>query len=611
MATYLQGRPEIQVDGFQTLYLINPNHIGYTADTQPPANMFFMDSAAGNAFSATTMAHAPPLHFSGIPFPTVGSATSEDPNRPPMHEIPTLHGIPRFLNNSWGTVDQAAAGVRGATSGLSGLDFDKSAVSPTSNQVLSLSLSSSQPLGYWSTTGEHDITELAPATSPTTGGYGRSSGDSISSVSNRISGSRNVIWGSKYLKAAQQLIDEVANMGKVIESHVEEMTKEKLKVIRDSTRPGSIIGVDLTTAERQELLEKKTKLVSILDEVEQRYKQYHHQLQIVVSLFEKAAGIGSAKPYTALALQTISKQFRCLKDMITVQIMQASQSLGEDRDSAGRKAECSRFKLGVNVPPNSWRHQRGLPERSVSILRAWLFEHFLHPYPKDSDKHMLAKQTGLTRNQVSNWFINARVRLWKPMVEDMYSEEIKNQEQKDSETNTSNGTEANKESVPKTSLHEDGTDQIERSRQVNQNNSPPNYEISNSTASTSPVGMKPMRNSDTQTSSTTILSVDMNMNNHNTLIQGTANHGGFGSSYPIGEIGRFDPELLATTYHGNAISLTLGLPHTRSDQNLSHQQNYFSSRNVQLGSRLDAGYENVNVADRKSFAAQLLQDFVA
>lgn len=27
----------------------------------------------------------------------------------------------------------------------------------------------------------------------------------------------------------------------------------------------------------------------------------------------------------------------------------------------------------------AWRPQRGLPERSVNFLRAWLFEHFLHP----------------------------------------------------------------------------------------------------------------------------------------------------------------------------------------------------------------------------------------
>ncbi|XP_031126623.1 BEL1-like homeodomain protein 7 [Ipomoea triloba] len=76
------------------------------------------------------------------------------------------------------------------------------------------------------------------------------------------------------------------------------------------------------------------------------------------------------------------------------------------------------------MQPHAWRPQRGLPESSVSILRAWLFEHFLHPYPKDSDKAMLARQTGLTRGQVSNWFINARVQLWKPMVEEIYKEEF-------------------------------------------------------------------------------------------------------------------------------------------------------------------------------------------
>ncbi|WOH09628.1 hypothetical protein DCAR_0729086 [Daucus carota subsp. sativus] len=74
------------------------------------------------------------------------------------------------------------------------------------------------------------------------------------------------------------------------------------------------------------------------------------------------------------------------------------------------------------IQHNAWRPQRQLPKRSVSVLRAWLFEQFLHPYPKDSDKHMLAKQTILSRSQVSNWFINARVRLWKPMVEEMYTE---------------------------------------------------------------------------------------------------------------------------------------------------------------------------------------------
>ena len=125
--------------------------------------------------------------------------------------------------------------------------------------------------------------------------------------------------------------------------------------------------------------------------MEQRYRQYHHQMQIVASSFEQAAGIGSANSYTALALQTISKQFRCLKDAITTQIKATSKSMSED-DSLGGKVEGSRLKfvdhqlrqqralqhLGM-IQHNAWRPQRGLPERAVSVLRAWLFEHFLHP----------------------------------------------------------------------------------------------------------------------------------------------------------------------------------------------------------------------------------------
>uniref|UniRef100_A0A7C9DHS5 POX domain-containing protein n=2 Tax=Opuntia streptacantha TaxID=393608 RepID=A0A7C9DHS5_OPUST len=121
-------------------------------------------------------------------------------------------------------------------------------------------------------------------------------------------------------------------------------------------------------------------------------------MQLVVSSFEQAAGIGSAKSYTSLALQTISRQFRCLKDAIVSQIKATSKSLGEeDTINGGSKLEGGgvgsrlRFvdhqlrqqralqQLGM-MQHNAWRPQRGLPERAVSVLRAWLFEHFLHPY---------------------------------------------------------------------------------------------------------------------------------------------------------------------------------------------------------------------------------------
>ncbi|GMI79850.1 BEL1-like homeodomain 1, embryo sac development arrest 29 [Hibiscus trionum] len=88
---------------------------------------------------------------------------------------------------------------------------------------------------------------------------------------------------------------------------------------------------------------KKSKLINMLDEVEQRYRQYHHQMQIVVSSFEQAAGFGAAKSYTALALKTISKQFRCLKDAISEQIKATSKGLGEE-DCLGTKVEGSRLR---------------------------------------------------------------------------------------------------------------------------------------------------------------------------------------------------------------------------------------------------------------------------
>lgn len=117
-------------------------------------------------------------------------------------------------------------------------------------------------------------------------------------------------------------------------------------------------------------------------------------MQIVVASFEQATGSGSARSYTQLALQTISKQFRCLKDAILAQIKAASKSLGEEEGfgSGGKVEGSSRLKfvdqhirqqralqhLGM-MQNNAWRPQRGLPERAVSVLRAWLFEHFLHP----------------------------------------------------------------------------------------------------------------------------------------------------------------------------------------------------------------------------------------
>src|SRR6478736_5576351 len=47
---------------------------------------------------------------------------------------------------------------------------------------------------------------------------------------------------------------------------------------------------------------------------------------------------------------------------------------------------------------------------SVKILRNWFAAHERHPYPTIQDIQDLQEQTSLNRQQVTNWFANARRR---------------------------------------------------------------------------------------------------------------------------------------------------------------------------------------------------------
>ncbi|KAI4364169.1 hypothetical protein MLD38_020297 [Melastoma candidum] len=697
MATFFHGQnSDIQAaDGLQNLVLMNPAYVQYTSAATADAPQAAAAAAAANSLfflnpatvPASALSHAQPpapptqamttQQFVGMPLHgAVSSQHRQD--RPsssgnahavhtqPHEVIPAMHGfLPRVQYGAWSSLEQSKP------------RRDASSLRP--QQGLSLSLSSQQQQqqqqGFLHRGFGGDEREV-PAVS----------GGSPSSVSGVTSGGGggtgvSVLLGSKYLKAAQELLDEVANVG--IGGIVKSETPRKGHVgngkagtgesSASAKEDGSSGGVDgkrateLSTAERQEIQMKKAKLISMLDEVEQKYRQYHHQMQIVISAFEQAAGIGSARTYTSLALQTISKQFRCLKDAISGQIRAANKSLGED-EPAGGKIEGSRLKyidhhirqqralqqLGM-IQHNAWRPQRGLPERSVSILRAWLFEHFLHPYPKDSDKHMLAKQTGLTRSQVSNWFINARVRLWKPMVEEMYMEEVKDQEQNGADGKVNKGEQNNDSyasksaSPPEKSLSVDNhgkssfnpKEQLQSANLINQdaalaaNSMSPvgaslqNHQLSGfSLIGSSELdgitqGASPKKPRNTTTTSDMLLSPTnvscMNMepnkrgepitikfgddghvhsrDGYSLLGAGPANFiGGFGQ-YPMAEISRFATEQqFATAFQGNGVSLTLGLPHSENlpmsgGAGAAHP-GFIPGQGIHLGRRMEVGDGN-------------------
>ncbi|KAG9151493.1 hypothetical protein Leryth_015097 [Lithospermum erythrorhizon] len=346
------------------------------------------------------------------------------------------------------------------------------------NQTGEGSSTNSTHLGFKNLVG-HQHLHHQPLLFQFQGGFGSASSSSLG-------GTVNLLRNSRYAKIAQELLEEFCSVG----TGNYYLNKKNKKLTRQNTNPSSnqsnnnSVGENntndnnggagassssskdhppppLSAADRLEHQRRKVKLLSMLDEVDRRYTHYCEQMQMVVNSFDLVMGFGAAIPYTALAQKAMSRHFRCLKEAITTQLKQSCELLGEKDASSGglTRGETPRLKMleqslrqqrafhqmGMMQDQEAWRPQRGLPERSVNILRAWLFEHFLHPYPSDADKLLLARQTGLSKNQVSNWFINARVRLWKPMVEEIYQQETKDiepGEEEERENNTNNNPNA-------------------------------------------------------------------------------------------------------------------------------------------------------------------------
>lgn len=251
--------------------------------------------------------------------------------------------------------------------------------------------------------------------------------------------------------------------------------------------------------------------------------------------------------------------------------------------------------------------------------------------------------TTLEMIQVSNWFINARVRLWKPMVEEMYMEEMKEQELNGSEDNKSNKS---TEEDPSTKTTQDRvpTSETESKRSFNSKqdittkNQNINPIVSIATPTTSPIGNNNVRNNSssgfsfigssseldgittTQGSPKRTRNHEILQSHHNNVLKSsneTTNNGqqivsmkfvgggderesrdgycfmgnqtnfiaGFGQ-YPMEEIGRFDEENFTPRFSGNnnnnGVSLTLGLPH----------QSFMPNENIQLGRRLEISENN-------------------
>lgn len=244
---------------------------------------------------------------------------------------------------------------------------------------------------------------------------------------------------------------------------------------------------------------------------------------------------------------------------------------------------------------------------------------------------------GVRCMQVSNWFINARVRLWKPMVEEMYSEEMKNQEE-DGESNKL-------ETVSKNSTTKDQNTVVVLNSKKQQQDA----EISNSSVTlSSPTGSSPhggasfsrlvcglnmgeekdelkrlRSSSDMQMTSSFSMDTRKGGNFMSLMAANNHNHNNNGGAFTMGDhhlSGEFNIQEQTTTttfHHGNGVSLTLGLP---PSENMQHN---FEMGTVEAAAHFERlnkppqqpsmGYETIDFENsRKRFAAApLLPDFVA
>ncbi|CDY55113.1 BnaA03g54930D [Brassica napus] len=313
-----------------------------------------------------------------------------------------------------------------------------------------------------------------------------------------FTGYASILKGSRFLKPAQMLLDEFCNVGRGVYTD-KVMDDDDSSLLFDPT-------VETLCGVSEEHGKKKSKLISMLDEAYKRYKQYYEQLQAVMGSFECVAGLGHAAPYASLTLKALSKHFKCLKTAITDQLQFTNNKIQQ---------QCGHVMNSDN---------------KTDSLRFGGSDSGRDFYPTDTDKLVLAKQTGLSRNQVSNWFINARVRVWKPMVEEIHMLETRQ-----SQRSSSSSWRDEHSTTVFPDNNNDNPSSSSAQQRANNNSSP----------------ARRVRNHDVHGTN--------NNNNNNFMNAGNGGSGGGAVSFSYGIASSNVPGMSNSTNGG--VSLTLGLHH--------------------------------------------------
>ncbi|KAJ3072159.1 Iroquois homeobox 3 [Podochytrium sp. JEL0797] len=149
---------------------------------------------------------------------------------------------------------------------------------------------------------------------------------------------------------------------------------------------------------------------------QQLQHQQQHQLQQQQLLQHKVRSLSSSARPDYHPYQP-DPQFdahrRRTHSMSTYPLLKDSQE--PDRDTATTAPH------SITTPTTTEPKRLNYSPEIRAILLSWLGLNREYPYPTDQDKNDLAQKTGLTLQQVNNWFINARRRKYQYMLEDVGS----------------------------------------------------------------------------------------------------------------------------------------------------------------------------------------------
>ncbi|KAG8175245.1 hypothetical protein JTE90_019403 [Oedothorax gibbosus] len=94
---------------------------------------------------------------------------------------------------------------------------------------------------------------------------------------------------------------------------------------------------------------------------------------------------------------------------------------------------------------SSGSKRRNFSEGQTAVLKGWLNANLGHPYPTESEKLVLARKADLSKNQVNDYYTNARRRTYLKMCEERGIVPVKRKQ--NSKSSTSDGEKENDYSV--------------------------------------------------------------------------------------------------------------------------------------------------------------------